>query len=209
MHGRRQLERGAHQRFAERQVDVHRPGVCPDGAEPPVGGEVAPLVCSGEVSDAWVRVPPHHPAVQLGLVDGLRCADALQLRRAIGGEHEHRHAREVGLHHGGVKVGGGSAAGAQQRRGHSGGQPDAERDERRTALIVHHLQRKVVTGGQCQRHGRAARTGCHHCVPQAEVHPLVDQGGAERGLHVGRSCLLRHAGHDTGLSLRHAPFADG
>ena len=39
----------------------------------------------------------HHPAEEMGLVDGLGGADRLQLGRPIGGAHQHRHAGLPGL----------------------------------------------------------------------------------------------------------------
>ena len=61
--------------------------------------------------------PAHRPAVQLDLVDRLRGADATQLGRPVGGEHDHRHVRQAGLDHGRMEVGGRRAAGAQQHGG--------------------------------------------------------------------------------------------
>ena len=66
-----------------------------------------------------LEVPLGGAAVELDLVDRLPGADVAQLRRAVGGQDQQRHARLVGLDHGGRVVGGGGARGAGQRGGNA------------------------------------------------------------------------------------------
>ena len=106
----------AEQRLAERQVEMDRPGA--RRRERPLG-ERPPRHRIGFVGHRCVAEPPHRAPVQLDLVDRLRGADAAQLGRSVGGEHEHRHLREAGLDHGRVEVGGSGAARAQQCGGHT------------------------------------------------------------------------------------------
>ena len=156
------------------------------------------VVRCSSTGDAGIVEPADRVAVQVGLLDGLRRADAVQLRRTIGGQHQHRHARLMGLDDRCVKVRGGGAAGAQQRRRYAGRQRDAESGERSRPLVVEDVDFEVGPGGQRQRHRRAPRTRCDDGVTQSVAHPLVDQRGAERGLHVLRR--RGHDRHDTGLS---------
>jgi hypothetical protein len=79
--------------------------------------------------------PLRGAAVELDLVDRLAGAEVAQLRRAVGGEDEQRHARLVGLDHGGRVVGGGRARRARQCRGHAGRLGDAEGEEPCAPLV--------------------------------------------------------------------------
>ena len=69
------------------------------------------------VVGADLAEPASRGAVEADLVDRLPGADPAQLRRAIGGQHEQRHRRPVGLDDGGVEVGGGRAGGAARATG--------------------------------------------------------------------------------------------
>ena len=110
---RRERTDRAEQRIAEGQVQVHRAA---RRGRQAAGGEGAPRALLGGLGDARVVEPPHRAAEQVGLVDGLGGADADQLRRPIGGEHEHRHVRQAGLDDRGVEVHRRGPAGAQQQR---------------------------------------------------------------------------------------------
>ena len=92
----RQRPRVPHKGIAERQVQVHRASSAPSSAKslghrprrertPARRGVVARCTRVGE--------PSHRGAEQVRLVDRLRGADVLQLRRAVGCRGDERHAR--------------------------------------------------------------------------------------------------------------------
>jgi hypothetical protein len=116
----------------------------------------------------------------MGLIDRLGGADISQFRRPVRRDHQHRDVGEPGLDDGRVEVGRRGAARAQQHRRHAV-EPDPEGDERGSPLVVHDVHGHVVIRSQRHRHRCAARTGSDDRVPHTETHPLVDQGGAERG----------------------------
>ena len=98
---------------------------------------------------------PHARAVELDLVDGLRRTDPLQLGRAIGGQHEHRHPIQVGLDDSGMHLHGGGPTRGQHHRSSTGGPPETQCHERRRALVMVHLHlHPIILGeGQCHRRG--------------------------------------------------------
>ena len=85
-----------HERLAQRQVEVH-------GAGPPVDARSTRRGRRARASSARARrvasmrpdldEPLRRAAVELDLVDRLPGADVAQLRRAVGGQHDQRHAR--------------------------------------------------------------------------------------------------------------------
>ena len=117
----------AHQRLAERQVEVHRarprPARIGHGTRRPSDRHVDAIAASG---DARVGEPAHGARRTGGLVDGLRRADVPQLGRAVGGAHDQRHPGLVGLDHRRVELGRGGAAGAHDDRRPAGGQAEPE-----------------------------------------------------------------------------------
>ena len=150
------------------------------------------MSCAGSWSaHTGIVEAPHDRAVELGLVDGLRRADAVQLGRTVGGEHQHRHTRQVGLDHRRVEVRGGRAAGAQQRRRHAGRQrrcPSATKAADRSSWTT--CTSMSSRAGQRQRHRRAARARRDHRVAHALAHPLVDERGAEGGLDIRAPAVM-------------------
>ena len=139
------------QRLAQREVEVHRPGPAVDRGVERAAGELAQPADAGGAGRVVVdlEVPLGGAAVELDLVDRLPGADVAQLRRAVGGQHEQRHARLVGLDHGGRVVGGGGAGGAGDRGGDAGRLGQAEREEGGAALV------QVGGGAQAAVRGRA------------------------------------------------------
>ena len=160
---------------------------------------------AGVVGDAGVGEPPHRPPVQVGLVDGLRRPDVVQLGRSVGRADDQRHAGVVGLDHRRVQLGGRRAAG----RADDGRTPDAQARPRAKKPALRSSSRTCSgdrrTGGQGQGQRRRARAGADHGVGQPGPDPLVDQGGGEGGLQVAD----RYA-HRTMASLhRRAPRRPG
>ena len=167
----------------KREVQVHRPGPPVDRGPERAAGELAqPLHArraGGVVVD--LEVPLGGAAVELDLVDRLPGADVAQLRRAVGGQHEHRHARLVRLDHRGRVVGGGGARGAGQRGREAGRLGQAEREERRAALVEVGGRAQPRVARQRQHQRRRARAG----------------GGARRRAgRSGRARRRRRAGRD-------------
>ena len=145
VHGRSSERPGAstsvvtrrHERLAERQVEVHRPGGRPERLGHRPRRERAPLgTDTGSIARARRLVEPaHRVAVQLHLVDGLPRAGVAQLGRPVGGAHDHRDPPVVRLEHRRVEVRRRGARRAQQRRRASGRARDAESEERRRPLV--------------------------------------------------------------------------
>ena len=116
----RQRRRLAQQRFRERevQVDGARPGSRRIQHRP--GGQRAPRPRGLLPGHARLDHGPHGPAVEAGLVDGLRGPHAVELRRSVGRADQQRHTRQVGLDHGGVQLDRRRAAGRHHDRGTAG-----------------------------------------------------------------------------------------
>ncbi len=98
-----QLVGGADERLAEREVEVHGSGVGPGGGEDGAGGERSPRAAGRPVGHAgrWnQRTAVPYKTV---LVDRLGGTHVVQLRRAVRGAHQHRHARQIRLGDGAVE----------------------------------------------------------------------------------------------------------
>ena len=103
-----------HQRFAQRDVEVHRPGVgaagtC-SGDEYPAGGRPPRRVERVHPLRRVLGQPEADRGADLGaevaqLLHGLVGAGAEQLVGPVGRQHDQRHPRVVGLHHGRTQVG--------------------------------------------------------------------------------------------------------
>ena len=184
---RRELSDVAEQGLAERQIEMHRSGFerCgANGRDPGTPGKGAPRPPPVVGRHTRIVEPSHRRAVQPRLIDRLRSADVAQLRRSVGGHDEHRHGRQAGLDDCRVEIGRSGAAGADQHGGHAA-QACSESDERRRSLVVHDMHRQLIAGRNCQRHRCAARAGRNDRGGRSRSDPLVDEGGAERRLHVG------------------------
>jgi hypothetical protein len=100
----------ADERLTERQVQLHRPGntgggrhQCPTGKGPP-----GPRLRYGR--RFGVDENPDAGSVQVSLVDGLRCSDAPQFGRTIGGEYQHGHPIKISFDNGGMELHSGGTA---------------------------------------------------------------------------------------------------
>jgi hypothetical protein len=126
-----------HERLAQREVQVHGARTPGHGRLVGAEGELAhpaqPLGRGAVRAD--LEEPLRRAAVELELVDGLPGPDLAQLGRAIGGEHDQRDARLVGLDHRGEVVGGRGAAGARHRRRAPALLAHAEGEEAGHALV--------------------------------------------------------------------------
>ena len=136
------------------------PGRSPVALAHAPDGERAPRRTLLLSCDAGFMEPADRVAVEVALLDGLRRADTVQLGRPVGGQHQDRHTRLMGLHHRGVKVGGSGTAGAQQRGRCPAAQRNAECCERGRTLVEEDVQIDVGSGGERQCHRRAARSRC-------------------------------------------------
>ena len=168
---------------------MDRAGQAADAARrvrPGLAGQRAPVADRARpgLGQAGLAEPAHRGAVQLDLVDGLVGAYPPQLRGAVGGEHEERHARLVGFDHRRVEVGRRRARGTQHRYRTAAGLGQAERGERGRALVDPDVQpqpllpRRLV---ERHRQRRAARPGCQHHLAQPAPDQLVAERDAERG----------------------------
>jgi hypothetical protein len=104
--------------------------------------------------------------------------DVAQLRRAVGGEHDHRHVRQPGLDDRRVEVGRRGAARAQQHAGTpSRPRPSATNAADRSSCTT-------WTRARARRRARAPSACCAIRVRRRRGatprDPLVDEGGAER-----------------------------
>ena len=133
-----QVTRGADERLPEREVEVHGSGPLPRGPPPGVRGEATPMGRPARDRGTQVARPAHRGPVEAPLVDGLGCADAAQLRRAVRGQHEQRHAGVVGLDDRSVELDRSGAARAQHRGGRpvAASEPSAMNEALRSSWCV-------------------------------------------------------------------------
>ena len=180
--GQRRVE---HERLAQREVEVHRAGAAVERGPERAAGELAQpahaLGRGGVVVD--LEVPLGRAAVELDLVDRLPGAELAQLGRAVGGQHEQRHARLVGLDHRGRVVGRRGPRRAGERDRHARRLREPEREEAAAALVdVRGRADARLAGEREHERGRArARRGAG--LAQAAARELVDEGAqAEVGV---------------------------
>ena len=134
-----------HERLAQAQVEVNRPrhgARRPRGGRPGAAGQGAPVGVHPRpgLRHADLAEPAHRAPVQLQLVDRLVRAGATQLRGPVGGEHEQRHARLVGLDHRRVEMRGRGARRADHRDRPAAHLRQPQREERGRPLIDPHVQ---------------------------------------------------------------------
>ena len=153
---------------------MHRPRAPPGGCvvgaagqRPVVDRRVAPGLVGAHLDEPFGRA-----SVQPQLVDRLSRSDRAQLGRAVGGQHDQRHAGLPRLDHGGVKVGRGAAGGAgygdrpAARLGHP------QRGETGAALVDH---RDRLEPGL-----RFSEQGTHYYVCPEHGYVLWSPDGAVR-----------------------------
>ena len=183
-----------HERLAQREVEV-------DGSRRTLGrrrsrrGRPACGSTAGarrrRLVDADLEEPLDRVAVQLELVDRLSGADVAELGRAVGRQHDHRHAGLAGLDHRRREVGRGGARRARDRDRPPGPLRGAEREEARAPLVDVRPAADPRLAGERQHDRGASRPGRRARV----LHPAAGELVAERAQQqVG----VGH-GHDAGL----------
>ena len=178
------------QRLAPGQVEVDRAGarLAAGGGERPAGGRavVQQPVVVGLVG-ADLAEPAHRGAVELDLVDRLAGADPAQLRRPVGGQHDQRHRRTRRPR----RSPGGSwprrcprCRGSPPARRVACAAPSAKKAAERSSTITV----TSISGWRqsATRERRRARAGGEDRVAQPAARQLLDEGGGERGVGVGR-----------------------
>ena len=172
----------ADQRLAEREVEVHGPrvGARRRGERP--GGQRAPRAARRQVGDTRC-VEPAHGARRTG---GPGRSSARRRRRAAraGGRRcrpasARRPGRPRPPRHGSGWPPCRSCTAARPARPWPARLP--ERRERGGPLVVEHVDAQLGRSAQGQRQRGRAAAGGDHGVAHAGAHPLVDEGGAERG----------------------------
>ncbi len=170
------------QRLTQREVQVHGAGPPPQGG--PVGAareraDPAELLLA-RVVHRHLEEPLGSAAEQLQLVDRLAGAVFAQLRGAVGGEHEQRHAGLAGLDHGGGELGSRRTRGARHRHGQTCGLRHPEGEEARAALVDVRVAMQASLAGerQHQRRGSRPRGGTGRAHPAARQ--LLHEGPEER-----------------------------
>ena len=170
------------------QVDRARARVAGGGGVGAAGdrAEVQQPVVVGLVG-ADLAEPAHGVAVELQLVDRLAGADAAQLGRAVGGEHDQRHRGLVGLDHGGVEVGGRRARGAEDDRRDAGSRAPSP-SAKKPALRSSRITSTSIAGWRqsATRERGRARAGGDHGAAHAAAGELLDHRRGEGGVAVGR-----------------------
>ena len=121
--------------------------------------------------------PAHGAGEQPRLLDGLGCADVMELGGPVGGAHDERHPGQMRLDHGRVDTDRGGAARSDEHRRATSGKPDPDREEGRRALVQAHVQSDAALTRQSHDERGRTRTGSHHGVGQPGAHPLVDERG--------------------------------
>ena len=126
-----------HERLAEREVEVDRSRRALDRGPVGAAGQRAdkPEGRRGRVIDPDLEEPLDRVAVDLQLVDRLAGADLAELRRAVGGEHDQRHACVPRLDHRRREVRRGGTGRACHRDRSARTLAGAEREEAGAALV--------------------------------------------------------------------------
>ena len=171
----------------EVEVDRARPGLASRRCQRPAGDRavVEQPVVVGRVGADFAE-PPHRGAEELDLVDRLPGPDPAQLGRPVGGEHDQRQPRLVGLADRRVVVGRRGARGAEQRHRVAARLRGAEGEEAGGALVDDHRHLDLRPPPQGQRQRGRARARRDDRVPHAAAGKLLDEGRGERGVGVGR-----------------------
>jgi hypothetical protein len=107
------------------------------------------------VGHARTNCPTHAATKQALLLNGLGRTDIMQLKRTVGGAHDHRYSRQVGLDHSRMNLCRRSAAGGDQHRGPASREPYSKGKEGRGAFINTDMQSHPVLARQpkSQRRG--------------------------------------------------------
>ena len=169
------------------------PGPAVDRGPERAAGELAQPADAGGARGVVVdlEVPLGRAAVELDLVDRLPGADLAQLGRAVGGQHEQRHARLVRLDHRGRVVRGRGAGRAGERGGHARwSSPGRARRTRRSARRGATWRAAAARAPASARAASSASPGDVHGVAQPAADELVDEGAqAEIGVGSGHDAV--------------------
>ena len=176
------------QGLAERDVELHRPGVGGAGARGAVedAADRRPPAVRGAGAFLGQRehdAGPHRGAEQARLVDGLVGARADELERAVGADDDQRHPGVGGLEHRRVQVRDGGPGGDDDGHRAPGAQREPDREEAGRALVDAHVQAHPphgVGGVHREQQRRVARAGAGDHVTDPAADPLVDD---HAGLH--------------------------
>ena len=171
------------ERLAQGPVEVDRPAVGAGGGLDRAHRRDAGLRWRPVARHRQIGRPAGGCAVEADLIDGLPSTPVAELGRPIGGAHDHRHARVVGLDHGRQVVGRRGAGGAHEHRRTTGRTGDAEREEAGRAFVEldPRAQRGLGVQGDRQR-GRAGARADHHLTDT----PPRQLGGERGDALVGR-----------------------
>ena len=110
----------------------------------------------------------------------------MQLGRPVRRADDQRNPGVMCLDHSGMQFGRGGAARDADDGRPPGRHGEPQGEEGRTAFVETDVGPESL--GQGQRQGGRPRAGTDHRVGDPESGPLVDQGGAERGLYAHPSC---------------------
>ena len=187
--GDRALDRDRGERLAPGQVQVDRAGadLAARPGQRPAGdrAHVQEARVVGLVGADFAE-PAHRFAEGLDLVDRLPGADAAQLRRPVGAQHDQRQPRFVGLGDGGVVVGERRPRGAEQRHRLARRLRGAEGEEGGRALVDDHRHLDPRLPPQRHRERGGARTGGDDRPPQPTARQLLGKGRGEGRISIGR-----------------------
>ena len=125
---------------------------------------------------------------QADLVDRLRRAHMMELRRTVGRTDDERHPGLVSLDHSRVQLSGGRTTGRADDGGDARCQGEADGVEGGAALIELHVEPHRGVGGQRHGQGRRSGTGANDGVGDAGAHPLIHQRCRKSGLYAHERC---------------------
>ena len=181
----------AHERLAQREVQVHHPRAPLERGPPGAAGERAypAQALRAGVVRADLEEPLGGIPEELDLVDCLAGSVGLELRGPVGAQDEQRHARFVCLDDSRQQLrdSGPGRAGHDCRAGRRLGKPEGE--EARAALVDVRVAAQPALARQRQDERRVARSRRRAGVRAAAPRQLIHEGSQQ---HV---CLGRRAHH--------------
>ena len=162
---RRQRFRGRSERLAERRVQV-------DGSVlPQRAGDGRAQVRKRQRIRQTQLGEPGVCAEEAVLIELLRGAPAVQLRRAVGGDRDQRHPRRLRFEQGRIEMSSCAARSAEDCDGPPGSFRRAQGEEGRAALVDDGVRPQPL--GEREREGSAAGSGADHRVADAAARQLV------------------------------------
>ena len=159
------------ERLAKARIHMRRPGCGPERARHGLSGD--PLHGAERdrrgIRQAELGLMPRVGAKELGLIDCLRSRSILKLPRPVGGDGHDRDEGHRRLDEGRQVVRASAARRADENRRHPRTSRLPECEERRGALIDHHIERDARLARECDRERRRARSGGEHRVAHARI----------------------------------------